>query len=81
MKTLSICTAALTFAVVAAAHAQSGKPIPVSPDNFVRAETDLYFGNTVKDGEGDGIQIDRSVEETDDDYDGLEIGIGTAVSF
>jgi hypothetical protein len=24
--------------------------IPVSPDNFVRAETDLYFGNLVKDG-------------------------------
>ena len=54
MKTLSICTAALTFAVVAAAYAQSpapsGKPIPVSPDNFVRAETDLYFGKFVKDG-------------------------------
>src|SRR5262245_54775994 len=24
--------------------------IPVTPDNFVRAETDLYFGKTVKDG-------------------------------
>ena len=25
-------------------------PIQVSPDNFVRAESDLYFGNVVKDG-------------------------------
>jgi hypothetical protein len=25
-------------------------PVQVSPDNFVRAESDLYFGNVVKDG-------------------------------
>jgi hypothetical protein len=25
-------------------------PIPVTADNFIRAETDLYFGNVVKDG-------------------------------
>jgi len=25
-------------------------PIQVSPDNFIRAESDLYFGNLVKDG-------------------------------
>ncbi len=25
-------------------------PIPVNPDNFVRAESDLYFGNTVANG-------------------------------
>jgi hypothetical protein len=25
-------------------------PIQVSPDNFIRAESDLYFGNVVKDG-------------------------------
>jgi len=25
-------------------------PVLVSPDNFVRAESDLYFGNVVKDG-------------------------------
>ena len=24
------------------------KPIPVTPDNFLRAESDLYFGNLVK---------------------------------
>lgn len=50
--TLTICAAAMTFAVVAAAQAQtpSGKAIPVTADNFVRAETDLYFGGIVKDG-------------------------------
>jgi hypothetical protein len=26
------------------------KPIPVTPDNFVRAESDMYFGHVVKDG-------------------------------
>jgi hypothetical protein len=25
-------------------------PILVSPDNFIRAESDLYFGNVVNDG-------------------------------
>ena len=28
----------------------SAGAMPVSPDNFVRAESDLYFGNIVKDG-------------------------------
>lgn len=35
------------------AHAQPGPPsgpIPVTPDNFVRAETDLYFSGVVRNG-------------------------------
>jgi hypothetical protein len=28
----------------------STDPVPVTPDNFPRAESDLYFGNIVKDG-------------------------------
>ena len=49
----------LTFALLApfalfvlgAAHAASGdRPIAVTPDNFVRAESDLYFSGVVKDG-------------------------------
>jgi Protein of unknown function (DUF1214) len=28
--------------------------VPVTPDNFVRAESDLYFGNAVKDSGGVG---------------------------
>ena len=44
---LPIWAAAMTFVVFAAAHAQSslpspsGKAILVTPDNFVRAESDL----------------------------------------
>ena len=33
-------------------------PIPVTPDNFARAESDLYFGNSVKEG-GFGTLIHR----------------------
>jgi hypothetical protein len=28
---------------------QSSQSIPVTADNFIRAESDLYFGNVVKD--------------------------------
>src|SRR5271156_5847892 len=39
-------------AVVGQAYAQStsSAPIPVTVDNFVRAESDLYLGNIAKDG-------------------------------
>ena len=33
-----------------ASSGTKGTPTPVTPDNFVRAESDLYFGNIVKDG-------------------------------
>lgn len=41
-----------TGSVVGQAHAQSpsGAPIPVTVDDFIRAESDLYFGNITKDG-------------------------------
>ena len=39
-----------TFAIQADAAAQSGASQPVTADNFVRAETDVYFGNFRKDG-------------------------------
>jgi hypothetical protein len=44
------------FAVVlggadtALAQSASGEPVPVTPYNFARAESDLYMGNMVKDG-------------------------------
>ena len=41
-------TLALSSSVARAAPAD--KPIPVTPDNFVRAESDLYFSGVVKDG-------------------------------
>lgn len=34
--------------VPALAHAQPDKSVQVTPDNFVRAESDMYFANTVK---------------------------------
>jgi hypothetical protein len=52
---LGICVVAVTLAGIGAAHAQSsaqpqGKTVPVTVDNFVRAETDMYFGNSVAQG-------------------------------
>lgn len=51
MKTQILLTAAsLTLATIGGALGQTATaPIPVSPDNFVRAETDMYFGNLLKD--------------------------------
>jgi len=44
----------------AAAYAQSpGQPVPVTVDNFTRAESDVYFGNTVKDAGGIGRLLHR----------------------
>ena len=36
------------------AHAQSAGSVPVTVDNFARAESDLYMGNGVKDAGGVG---------------------------
>jgi hypothetical protein len=47
-----IATAALVLASSVFAHAQvpAEKAVPVTPDNFNRAESDMYFGGTVKNG-------------------------------
>ncbi|MGL4264922.1 MAG: DUF1254 domain-containing protein [Afipia sp.] len=53
MKILfTLVASALTFSAVSVAQAQSpaGNAIPVTVDNFKRAESDLYFSNMVKDG-------------------------------
>ena len=49
---LAIPALALTLAAIGNAQSQSptGDSITVTTDNFVRAETDLYFANIVKDG-------------------------------
>jgi hypothetical protein len=53
MKAKLIASAlALSLTAVSAARAQPGPPsaaVPVTVDNFIRAETDLYMGNIVKD--------------------------------
>lgn len=53
MRTLitPICAGLLLVTGGVAALAQS---VTVTPDNFVRAETDLYFGNALKDAGGTG---------------------------
>ena len=51
-RSLVFATAlSVAAAVGGQAHAQSpSAPIPVTVDNFIRAESDLYLGNIVKDG-------------------------------
>ena len=41
-------TLTLTTSVVGA-QPDGSQPMPVTVDNFVRAETNLYFGNALKD--------------------------------
>jgi hypothetical protein len=51
MKSLHHVSSFLLIADTAAAQAQS---VPVTADNFIRAESDLYFGNAQKDAGGTG---------------------------
>lgn len=37
------------LAAAAAFAQQPGQPVPVTVDNFIRAETDMYFGNAIED--------------------------------
>ncbi len=51
----TVCTVATMLAVTNAVQAQPAaqppsSPVPVTVDNFIRAETDLYMSNIVKDG-------------------------------
>ncbi|MBR1164313.1 DUF1254 domain-containing protein [Bradyrhizobium elkanii] len=51
----------VTFAAITSARAQSpaGEAVPVTVDDFARAESDLYFGNAVKDTGGTGKLFHR----------------------
>jgi len=46
----AVCTLAITLTAVSPARAQSPAGVPVTADNFIRAETDLYFGAVAKKG-------------------------------
>src|SRR5258708_27475904 len=66
MKTaLAIGVIAATFAAASEVGAQSadrakaGDAVPVTVDNFIRAETDLYFGGLQKDSGGIGKFLHR----------------------
>jgi len=41
------------------AHAQGKNPVPVTPDNFNRAESDMYFAASAKDAGGPGKLLHR----------------------
>jgi hypothetical protein len=45
---------ALVMVGIGFARAQAGEAVPVTVDNFIRAESDLYFGNVVKESGGTG---------------------------
>jgi len=46
-----VCALILTVSTQAAyGQSSSGNAVPVTVENFIRAESDLYFGNVVKEG-------------------------------
>jgi hypothetical protein len=54
-RRLSACKATIAVGLIAQSivvptHATDSASIPVTPDNFVRSETDLYFSGVVKNG-------------------------------
>ena len=63
MKTIKTIVGLVLAAGVAMTHAQSdaSKPVPVTADNFARAETDLYFGGVVKKGGFGKFEFNREV--------------------
>ena len=57
---------ALALILASSSVRTDDKPIPVTPDNFVRAETDKYFGVAVKQAGGIGqFHHDRSPADVD----------------
>jgi hypothetical protein len=74
MQALSATTCAgallaASVAVFSLAQEPSGKSVPVTVDNFIRADSDLYLGNGVRDAGGTGkffhhrepVQIDKQM--------------------
>jgi hypothetical protein len=64
MRPLALAVAALALA--AAAQAQDGAPIPVTPDNFARAESDMYFGEIVGAGALGRFRHDRALKPVEE---------------
>jgi hypothetical protein len=65
-STHTVFVLAVALAAINEAHAQtktqpsaSGLPIPVTVDNFIRAESDLYFGGILKEGGAIGKFLHR----------------------
>lgn len=67
MKTNLAPLALAATLIAAGAHAQSGSPIPVTVDNFIRTESDFYMGNLAKQAGGLAkLQHRREVASIDD---------------
>jgi hypothetical protein len=69
MKTLAILALALALSATCDVRAQqpsAGDAVPVTADNFVRAESDLYFGNIVKRGGFGKFDHNRDLAAVDD---------------
>lgn len=66
-RDIQMLTLASLLATSAALCAQSGtdRPLPVTPDNFVRAESDLYFGGIVKSGGFGKLKVHREMAPLD----------------
>ena len=47
--TVRTCTLVLAVSTLCGTQAMGAEPVPVTVDNFVRAESDLYFGGIIKD--------------------------------
>src|SRR5207245_7744007 len=56
----------LTAAALLHAQSPAGSPVPVTPDNFNRAESDMYFGVVAKEEGGFGkVEHHREVMSID----------------
>ncbi len=56
----TLCSLIAVLAAIGTAHAQpAGNTVPVTVDNFPRAESDLYFGGLLKDSGGIGKFLHR----------------------
>ncbi|QIF05338.1 DUF1214 domain-containing protein [Roseimicrobium sp. ORNL1] len=51
-QTLSLVALSLTLSAAFTSIAHAADPVPVTVDNFIRAESDLYFTNLLKDSGG-----------------------------
>ncbi|WP_424630271.1 DUF1254 domain-containing protein [Bradyrhizobium sp. SYSU BS000235] len=61
----SIFAAIALISSLSTTHAQSGSPVPVTVDNFPRAESDMYMAKTTKDGGFGKFAHNRTPTEID----------------
>lgn len=54
-----LCLLALSFAALWVTPVSAQSPIPVTPDNFNRAESDMYFAGSAKEAGGTGKLLHR----------------------